>query len=107
METLNRFKKLPASGFIRALKESGSRTKSRYLHCRRDIDFLRVPLRTTRRFEIMLFLANFQEIKFFSASPRLRGATGLLRVFSVAPCLRGGFWFLVVALLRCGLSGGF
>src|ERR1700730_7712105 len=29
----------------------------------------------------------------FSASPRLRGATGFLRVFSVAPCLRGGFAF--------------
>src|SRR5205809_4798445 len=34
----------------------------------------------------------FTEIKFFSASPRLRGATGFLRFFSVSQCLRGGFW---------------
>src|ERR1700724_3265828 len=62
----------------------------------------------------------------FSASPRLRGATGFLRVFSVAPCrslpssvAKGGEVlilsssvflcvlcgkrFLVVALLRCVL----
>src|SRR5205809_5997806 len=34
----------------------------------------------------------FIEIKFFSAPPRLRGATGFLRFFSVSQCLRGGFW---------------
>src|SRR5205809_1442451 len=68
----------------------------------------------------MIFLLSFVsqffiEIKFFSASPRLRGATGFLRFFSVSPCLRGGFWVwlwlcyavspwwvLVVARLRCG-----
>ena len=33
----------------------------------------------------------FIEIKFFSASPRLRGATGFLRFFSVSQCLRDGF----------------
>ena len=25
----------------------------------------------------------------------------LFKIFSVSPCLRGGFWFLVVAPLRC------
>src|SRR5437016_9979696 len=42
----------------------------------------------------------FIEIKFVSASPRLRGATGFLRFFSVSQCLRGGFCFLVAARLR-------
>src|SRR5205809_229835 len=41
-----------------------------------------------------IFLLSFVsqiviEIKFFSASPRLRGATGFLRSFSVSQCLRG------------------
>src|SRR5205809_1021838 len=59
-----------------------------------------------------IFLLSFVsqiviEIKFFSASPRLRGATGFLRFFSVSPCLRGGFCFLVAARLRCASVVGF
>src|SRR5205809_3704493 len=57
----------------------------------------------------------FIEIKFFSAPPRLRGATGFLRFFSVSQCLRGGFWvwlwlcyavpqWWLLALLLCVLN---